>query len=404
MAFTNQRYETLRDIIKDQRLPLAFVDLDAFDANVDFAAEKARGTGKKIRIGTKSLRCLPLMGRVLAHASSTFHGFLTFTAEETAFLADSGHDDFILAYPTVQPSDMDILAWIVKQGKLVSVMVDNIQHLKVLDETGKKHGLIFNACMEIDMAYRPLTNMHIGLRRSPIRTPEQAIDLVNHSKRLSNVKIDSVMGYEGHIAGTNDNYPNQGIKNFFLRALKNASVKELTNRRRAVIRSIREAGVELRVVNGGGSGSLVSTLVDESVTEATIGSGLYASGLFHHFKEVRFQPSAFFALQVVRVPKEGMVTCAGGGYIASGAIEKSKLPSPVMPVGLRFVDLEGAGEVQTPLVLPKDSPKINLGDPIFFQHAKAGELCERFNELLLIKGGKIIDNVKTYRGEGMNFL
>lgn len=394
----------MRDILKGQRLPLAFVDLDAFDANVDYTAEKARGTGKRIRIGTKSLRCLPLMERVLAHASSTFHGFLTFTAEETAFLADSGHDDFILAYPTVQPVDMDILAWIVKKGKLVSIMVDNPQHLDVLDAAGKKHGLIFNACMEIDMAYRPLPNMHLGLRRSPIRTPEQALELANHAKKLSNVKIDSVMGYEGHVAGTNDNYPNQTIKNFFLRAIKNASVKELTNRRRAIVRSIKEAGVELRVINGGGSGSLVSTLADESVTESTIGSGLYASGLFHHFKEVRFQPSAFFALQVVRVPKEGMLTCMGGGYIASGAIEKSKLPLPVMPTGLKYLDVEGAGEVQTPLVLPANSPKINLGDPIFFQHAKAGELCERFNELILIKEGKIIDSVKTYRGEGMSFL
>jgi D-serine deaminase-like pyridoxal phosphate-dependent protein len=49
-------------------------------------------------------------------------------------------------------------------------------------------------------------------------------------------------------------------------------------------------------------------------------------------------------------------------------------------------------------------PEIALGDPVFFQHAKAGELCERFNELHLLQGGKIVDVVKTYRGEGMNFL
>jgi hypothetical protein len=162
--------------------------------------------------------------------------------------------------------------------------------------------------------------------------------------------------------------------------------------------------LELRVVNGGGSGSLASTLRDESVTEATIGSGLYASALFHHFKDVKYQPAAFFALQVVRIPKAGMVTCAGGGYIASGAIEKSRQPVPVMPLGLRYVGLEGAGEVQTPLILPADSPLIHLGDPIFFQHAKAGELCERFNELILIQNGMIVDRVKTYRGEGMSFL
>ena len=406
MAFTNTRYETLRDLFKSQRLPLAFIDLDAFDSNVEVAATLAQKADKTLRLGTKSLRCLPLMERVLAHASSAFHGFLTFTAEETAFLAQSGHDDFLLAYPTVQPEDMNTLAWIARKGKQLSVMVDSPEHLQALHEAGKKHNLTFHACIEIDMAYRPLGNdtLHLGLRRSPIRTVEQALALVEFTKTVSHVKIDSIMGYEGHIAGTNDDVPHQGLKNTFLRGLKKASVRELSQRRRAIVGAVRGAGVELRFVNGGGSGSLSSTLQDESVTEGTIGSGLYASGLFHYFKDVKYKPSAFFALQVVRKPKDGMVTCAGGGYIASGAVEQSKLPLPVMPVDLKYVDLEGAGEVQTPLSLPPNCPPLELGDPVFFQHAKAGELCERFNEIILIQGGHIIDRVKTYRGEGFAFL
>jgi D-serine deaminase-like pyridoxal phosphate-dependent protein len=301
---------------------------------------------------------------------------------------------------------MEILARLTKQGKQVSMMVDHVQHLKTLDELGKKHGVVLCTCMEIDMAYRPLGTdvIHLGLRRSPLRTAAQAIAFLDQAKKFSNVKIDSVMGYEGHIAGTSDHVPHKALDNVIKRALKNASVKELTARRQAIIRSIKETGTELRAVNGGGSGSLVSTLKDESVTEATIGSGLYASALFHHFRDVKYQPSAFFALQVVRIPKNGMITCAGGGYVASGELSKRKLPLPVMPVGLQYLDLEGAGEVQTPLLLPKDSPQIHLGDPIFFQHAKAGELCERFNELYLIQNGKIVDRVKTYRGEGFAFL
>lgn len=406
MAFTNERYESLRAIFQRQRLPLAFVDLDAFDSNVDYAACIAQGFGKTLRIGTKSMRCPALMERALAHPSFVLRGFLTFTAEETAFLADRGHDDFILAYPTVQPSDVEILASLTKRGRQVSVMVDHVQHLKVLDETGKRQGVVLNACIEIDMAYHPLgtDRIHLGLRRSPIRTAQQALEFVKQARKFSNVRIDSVMGYEGHIAGTSDNAPHKTFNNAVKHALKNASVRELTSRRQAVIRSIKDSGVELRVVNGGGSGSLLSTLKDESVTESTIGSGLYASALFHHFREVKYQPAAFFALQVVRIPKEGMITCAGGGYVASGEIKKGKLPLPAMPVGLQYLETEGAGEVQTPLIVAKGSPKINLGDPIFFQHAKAGELCERFNELILIKAGKIVDRVKTYRGEGMSFL
>jgi D-serine deaminase-like pyridoxal phosphate-dependent protein len=258
----------------------------------------------------------------------------------------------------------------------------------------------------VDLSYRPLGTqaVHLGLRRSPIRTPEQALELAQQAALLKGVRIDCLMGYEGHIAGVNDDVPGQALNNFVMRTLKQMSVRELTSRRDAVVRSLREAGVGLRLVNGGGSGSLVSTLADKAVTEVTVGSGFYASRLFHHFKEVKYQPSAFFALQVVRVPKPGMITCLGGGYIASGPTDASKAPLPVMPVGMQYLPLEGAGEVQTPLQLAPGTPEISLGDPIFFQHAKAGELCERFNELYLIHAGEIVDVVKTYRGEGMNFL
>ena len=405
MSFSNESYLALREIFKHKRLPLAFIDLDAFDANVAYVAEKAHGTGKTIRLGSKSIRCEPLMQRILDY-SDIYQGFLTYTTEETKFLADKGQDDFIIAYPTVQPSDIDILIRLTREGKTVSVMVDSIEHLTTLSAAGEQAGVALSACLEVDLAYRPFgtDKVHLGLRRSPIRTPENALALAMQSKALKGVRIDCLMGYEGHIAGVSDNVPGRAFNNFLVRAVKDMSVKELTSRRQVVVRSLKDAGVELRLVNGGGSGSLVSTLVDESVSEVTVGSGFYASGLFHHFKEVQYKPSAFFALQVVRVPKLGMVTCLGGGYIASGAIEASKAPLPVMPVGMSYLPLEGAGEVQTPLQLADDTPEIELGDPVFFQHAKAGELCERFNELYLLQDGKIIDVVYTYRGEGMNFL
>ena len=90
--------------------------------------------------------------------------------------------------------------------------------------------------------------------------------------------------------------------------------------------------------------------------------------------------------------------------MASGEVGANKLPWPSMPASLRYVGIEGAGEVQTPFKLPAGSAPLSVGDPIFFQHAKAGELCERFNHLLLVKEGQVVDRVKTYRGEGYAFL
>ncbi len=404
-ATAAQRYETLRAIFRGRRLPLAFVDLDAFDANIAYVAGIVKGSNKTVRLGTKSLRCVALTDRILKQGGPSFQGFLTYTAEETAWLAEKGYDDFILAYPTVQPSDLAILARLAQAGVRVASMVDCFEHLQALACAGEKASTMISACLEVDLAHRPLgLPFHLGLRRSPVRTPEQALALARQSRQLRGVKIDAVMGYEGHIAGTSDAVPGAALKNALLRLVKAASVRELTRRRGAVVQALLREGLELRTVNGGGSGSLVTTLQDPSVTEATVGSGFYAPGLFHHFAQVSYQPSAYFALQVVRRPAPGMVACQGGGYVASGPTESSKAPLPVLPTGLRYLSLEGAGEVSTPLLLPEDCPELHLGDPIFFQHAKAGELCERFNELYLVQGGQIVDKVPTYRGEGVNFL
>ena len=38
------------------------------------------------------------------------------------------------------------------------------------------------------------------------------------------------------------------------------------------------------------------------------------------------------------------------------------------------------------------------------RHAKAGELCEHFNSLYLVRGTEVVDEVATYRGEGFAYL
>ncbi len=404
--FSNEQYAKYKIALHGSRLPLAFIDLDAFDDNIDYVRRVSEGSGRTIRVGTKSIRCEPLTRRIFERGGEGFHGLLTFTVEETAWLADKGYDDMIVAYPTIQPSDMTLLAQMTKAKKKVMLMVDSLTHLEALSNVGKKADVEILACLEVDMAYRPFGTgaIHLGLRRSPLRTPAEALELARSAKGLLNVRIHSIMGYEGHIAGTNDNVPGKSLNNAFMRFIKRQSINEFSARRDEIVKALRAEGLQLEIVNGGGSGSLVSTLKDPLVTEVTVGSGFYCSALFHHFKEVHYRPAAFFATQVVRIPAPGLVTCLGGGYPASGGVGPEKLPKPVLPVGLKYLPLEGAGEVQTPLKLPKDCPKLELGDPVIFQHAKAGELCERFSELALIQNGKIIERVPTYRGEGQTFL
>jgi len=98
-----------------------------------------------------------------------------------------------------------------------------------------------------------------------------------------------------------------------------------------------------------------------------------------------------------------VATALGGGYLASGSGDAARLPSPWLPEGLELDAEEGAGEVQTPLLGP-GAAGLRVGDRAYFRHQKAGELCERFNTLLLVEGDEIADEVPTYRGEGQAFL
>lgn len=401
----HRQYTVYKTVFNTKRFPLAFVDLDRFDRNVAYVAATQAGTGKTIRVASKSIRCLDLLKRVFEKGGPIYRGILAFTMEEAAFLFDNGLDDIIVAYPTVQPSDLELFTEMTGAGANISLAADSPHHLNAISRAGNRCGVKLKICLDVDMSYRTLgQRVHLGVRRSPLHTPDQVTALAKAARTLSGIRVTSLMGYEAQIASLNDDIPGQGVKNRLLQAFKQWSVNEVTRRRTRIIAELASIGLDLDVVNGGGSGSLVSTGTDPAVTEVTAGSAFYAPGLFTHFREVNFEPAAFFGLQVARLPKKGIVTCLGGGYPGSGEVNPNRLPWPVMPQGLTYLPMEGAGEVQTPLVLPKGIPALVPGDPVFFQHAKAGELCERFNSLYLVQNDRLIGSSPTYRGEGRAFL
>jgi D-serine deaminase-like pyridoxal phosphate-dependent protein len=102
------------------------------------------------------------------------------------------------------------------------------------------------------------------------------------------------------------------------------------------------------------------------------------------------------------VPGPGWATVFGGGYVASGPAVKTRLPRPVWPAGLALSGREGAGEVQTPLRLSSGAD-LRVGDRVWFRHAKAGEVMERFADVHLVRGTAVEATVPTYRGEGRTF-
>lgn len=389
----------LAEALRGAPAPLAAVDIDAARTNAATLVDAA--SGLPIRVASKSIRSIALIRKFLEIPG--FHGVLAFTPAEAVHLADAV-DDVLIAYPSV---DRGALATAARHRSVIRPLIDSADHVRLLAEIARETNAPIPVCLDIDAGWRPLGGpVHLGPKRSPVRTPEQAAALTDLVCATPGLRLAAVMAYDGQIAGVGDIVPGNPWYQLAVRGMQASSLRELGERLPRVLDAVtarlRAAGAPpLELVNSGGTGSLARIAGLGFATELAAGSGFFAPALFDHYRSLHLEPAAAFALPVVRKPAPGLATVLGGGYIASGPAGASRVPVPSWPSGLSFEASEGAGEVQTPL---RGARALRIGDAVWFRHAKAGELCEHFTELQLVEGGQHAGSVSTYRGEGMMFL
>lgn len=378
--------------------PYAWLDLNALDHNIQVML---RGTkDKQIRIATKSIRSLDVMRYILQQMpDEKFAGWMTFTAAETVYLCEAGLDHFLIGYPTLEPqSTRQLMRWI-KKGKDITFMVDCVAHVDFLKELAAAEDVAAPLCIDINVS-QAYPGLYFGTRRSSQHRTKQLKPFLKAILPSPYIYVTSLMGYDAQIAGVGD-APLQKAKGAVIQSLQKRARKEVQKQRKHAVKLLEKQLGPLRFVNGGGTGSMTYSATCDEITEITIGSGLYRPALFDRYQEMPFKASAGYTLRATRKPDTKTIVAHGGGYIASGAIGDDKAPK-LMDETLAFYDTEGAGEVQTPLKMSKN--RYNIGESIVLRHAKAGELCERFQVLHSYRNHEYVGPMKTYRGDGQCFL
>lgn len=369
--------------------PFAVVDAAALAANADDLV--ARAGGLPIRVASKSVRVRSVMADVLARPG--FHGVLAYSLAEALWLVGHGFDDVLVAYPSVDRAAIARLGADPAAQRAVAVVVDDVDQLRLMDAI-VPDGACVRVMVDVDASLW-LGRVRVGSARSPVRTPQDAAALAREVERRPWAQVAGVLVYDAQVAGQPDTVAT--------RVMKRASVKELAPRRAAIVQAVQAVVPGRRlVVDAGGTGSVHLFGDDPCVTEVAAGSGLFAPALFDGYDAFSPTPASYFVTSVVRRPGPATATVYSGGYSASGSAGASRLPTPVWPPGLRFLPWEGAGEVQTPLV-GRGARGLAVGDRVWFRHAKAGEMCERFDQVHLVGDDGSIDTRSTYRGEGQNF-
>jgi D-serine deaminase-like pyridoxal phosphate-dependent protein len=392
-----KQYQIYKEAILDRSLPSAYVDLDLLDENIDSLIKRSNSV--PIRVASKSVRSIGVLKRIVERTEAI--GLMAFTLDEACYLIESGFDNILLGYPSLQAKRIEEVGAQLKKGKNIILMVDRLEHLMVIHRIAQILNCEFPVCIDVDVSTK-FPGVYFGVHRSAVKTKAEFESLLKEIISLKGLNPVGLMGYEAQIAGVADQVPGKKAMNGIVSSLKKKSIPKIAQKRKELVESFKQlTGKEPEVVNAGGTGSIESSVQEDWVNEITIGSGFLQPALFDSYKIFKHQPAAFYALEVVRNPSEDIYTAHGGGYIASGSHGEDKVPQPFLPTGMKLEKNEGAGEVQTPFYY---KGSLNLGDPVFFRHAKAGELCERFNQLHFIRNGEIIESVNTYRGDGKCFL
>ena len=408
------------------KAPSAWLDMDELDHNITLVNQKTKSV--QLRLATKSIRSIDVL-HYIKDKSPNFIGLMSYAADESVYLLENGFDNILCAYPTLDMASVAATFDYTKQGATMIWMVDRPEHVDVLNEVGKIHDVVIDVCLDINMSM-PLPKLYFGTKRSALMSIKDVKKLLKHIKKCRHINVSAAMGYEAQIAGLPEHLPGKALLSPAIRLLKSRSQKQVSKRRRSIVEYLNKQGYTLKLVNGGGSGSMDFTSSQPEVSEITVGSAYYKPAYFDYMDSMHeFQPAAGFVLPVTRQPEKGVITCHSGGFIASGATGTDKAPVIHYPEYLSLLNDECFFEVQTPMAISKakkdgDTPRFSIGDVVWCRHAKAGELCEHFNELICYRhsaqsttdgfarseGTRPIINTKTknqvmttYRGEGKCF-
>jgi D-serine deaminase-like pyridoxal phosphate-dependent protein len=218
-----------REFLTTVATPSMLIDIAAAERNIGRAADYYRNRAAKLRPHFKAHKISSLMAMQIDAGGCS--GVTCATAYEAEILAEKGFDNILVANQVADPAGLQALAR-AAFSKSVSVAVDCLSHVEMLQATAEAAGVTFGVLIEID----------VGMGRCGL----------NFGSTLQ--------GYEGHAVGRED------------RDIRRTMVWQCQEILRAEKHRLEQAGFECPVVSGGGTGSWDLAAEAGVLTEIQAGS------------------------------------------------------------------------------------------------------------------------------------
>ncbi len=250
----------------DLDTPALWVDLDTLEANITRLARHFDSARVQWRPHIKGIRVPAIAHKAIAAGAI---GVTCATIREAEAMAASGVNDILIANEMVGARKIARLAQLCQQAN-VKVIVDNADNVRELNA----------AAIQQKLRIGILIDVNTGMNRTGLMPGPAVVQLAKAVDCSEGLRFFGLMTWEGHTLVIDDPAERQ-------RATTGA-IQQLL----AMAEACRAAGLEARIVSGGGSGTYQTTASIKGMTEIQAGGAIFCDVLYQRW-EVATKPCLF---------------------------------------------------------------------------------------------------------------
>jgi D-threonine aldolase len=352
--------------LEELATPCLVVDLAAAERNIARAESVAAAAGLALRPHFKAHKCSALLARQLSTASAV--GATCQTMREALVLARAGVTDILVANEIATRADLMLLPEVTSAARLI-VAVDHLDQVALLGGAVPPDSGTLGIVIELDVG-----GGRCGL--GPDR-PEllSLADAVADDPRLD---LLGVLAYEGHVSLREE------------RSTREALMWQVHRQIRHEVRRLEEAGHAMKVVTGGGTGTLDIVASIGSHTEAQPGSYVLMDATYAKLGLI-FEPALLCLATVISRPTPDRAVLDAGLKALSA---EYGMPAALTP-GLRVTRLADEHAVST----LTGGLELSIGEQVLLQPAHVDPAINLFSRLHVWDG----DSMLTWRVDGRTY-
>jgi 3-hydroxy-D-aspartate aldolase len=343
--------------------PALILDLDVFERNLQKMADFASDASIRLRPHAKTHRSATIAGRQIALGAV---GQCCQKVGEAEALVHGGVRDILVSNQVLDMQKLRRLAGLAKEAK-ISLCFDAVEQVDAASRAAQEMGAELGALVEIDL----------GMWRCGVLPGEPAAALAQHIAASPGLRFEGLQAYEGKA---------QHLKTYQERA---QAVHVASQAVQTSIDAIRRAGLECKVIGGGGTGTFMFEGASKLWTELQCGSYVFMDGEYAAIEGTDGKPYAEFEHSLFVLAT--VMSTAGKGRVVVDAGLKSYTLEKGLPTieGHPDARLVAASDEHGTIALLSPETNIPLGTRLKLIPSHCDPTVNLHDQYICVRNGRV---------------